>query len=171
MDKQKRRPTFPSITLQIFCLLAMAGTAGIAVNCLRSAPLPLIQDWSPQARQTVEGEEIYLNMDQAIAHFKNRDATFIDARSSRHFNAGHIQGALNLPWHQAEEQLMTIAPLIDPDVLVITYCDGETCNLSHNLADFLREMGFRVKVMTGGWEAWCNAGMPVDSGKQEKKNG
>lgn len=137
---------------------------GIGSSFFHSPAIPLVQDWSPQARIAAEnGRDTILDTTQAIQRFNTGDATFIDARNANHFEEGHIPGALNLPWHAVQEQIMAVAPQMNPNELIITYCDGETCSLSHDLALFLREMGFNVKVLLGGWQAWIDAGMPVES--------
>ncbi len=158
-----------SLVLQVLILFSMAIIAGLGSNCIRSTPLALVQDWSVKARlTTADGDNMALDLDQAIILYKNRQATFVDARDASNFQKGHIKGALNLPWHDVQEQFMAVAPHMDPDIPIITYCDGEFCALSHDLAFFLKEMGFNVKVMTGGWDAWTKADMPVT--QEEKDN-
>ncbi|GAB6146062.1 hypothetical protein JCM12294_35020 [Desulfocicer niacini] len=147
----------------------MAIIAGLGTNCIRSAPLALVQDWSVKSRlTTADGDTMALDLDQAITLYKNRQAMFVDARDPSNFHKGHIKGALNLPWHDVQEQFMAVAPRMDPEILIIAYCDGESCSLSHDLAFFLKDMGFNVKVMTGGWDAWTKANMPVT--QEEKGN-
>ena len=47
---------------------------------------------------------------------------------------------------------------------VITYCDGETCELSMELAVFLRNAGYKnVKVLSNGWSVWKQDGLPVET--------
>ena len=48
-------------------------------------------------------------------------------------------------------------------LLVIT--DGESCDLSHELALFFKEMGFEnVRVLVNGWTVWQQAGLPTETG-------
>ena len=61
---------------------------------------------------------------------------------------------------------MALAKDLKPTDRIITYCDGETCNLSHDLALFLTEMGFQdVKVLVNGWTVWLDNNQPVEQGK------
>jgi len=171
MENLNKAKNKNAICLQICILFSVALMVGISTNTLRSAPLALVQDWSIDAQLTTEdGHTLALGLDQAIVFYENNSALFIDARDVLKFHEGHIKGALNLPWHNVQEQFMAVAPLIDSDALLITYCDGNTCTLSHDLAFFLKEMGFNVKVMSGGWEAWLNAKMPVESTKGSDEN-
>ena len=57
--------------------------------------------------------------------------------------------------------------LTDKDAapMIITFCDGQSCRLSHELALFLREMGYEnVRVLVNGWTLWQQAGLPVSAG-------
>ena len=46
--------------------------------------------------------------------------------------------------------------------MIIAYCDGEHCDLSHELALFLKEMGFEnARVLVNGWTVWQQAGLRV----------
>lgn len=52
------------------------------------------------------------------------------------------------------------------DAVIITYCDGDTCNLSKELALLLENLGFsKVRVLVNGWTVWQNAGLPVEAEK------
>ena len=55
-----------------------------------------------------------------------------------------------------------IAAQLDEKDTIITYCDGENCELSHDLAMYLKDMGFtNVRVLVNGWTVWQNAGLPT----------
>jgi rhodanese-related sulfurtransferase len=54
---------------------------------------------------------------------------------------------------------------IPPDVTIITYCDGEDCDLSMNLARALFFRGYEnIRVLVNGWTRWKGAGLPVSLG-------
>ena len=49
-------------------------------------------------------------------------------------------------------------------------CDGETCELSHDLALFLRDAGFvNTRVLVNGWTLWQQAGLPMEAGEPRTK--
>jgi 3-mercaptopyruvate sulfurtransferase SseA len=53
------------------------------------------------------------------------------------------------------------------DALVITYCDGDSCNLSKDLALFMENLGFsKVLVLVNGWTLWQDAGLPIETVNQ-----
>jgi rhodanese-related sulfurtransferase len=54
---------------------------------------------------------------------------------------------------------------LDLEMPIVTYCDGVKCELSHNLALFLRDAGFlNTRVLVNGWTLWQQAGLPTESG-------
>lgn len=106
-----------------------------------------------------------LGLDQALELYQGGMAVFVDARMPAEFAAGHIPGALNLPYDDLEAHLDVLS-FLPEDGLVVTYCDGSECELSLELADELIAMGFgQVRVFFGGWEQWVEAGHDVEEGE------
>ena len=64
----------------------------------------------------------------------------MDARPLEEFTKGHILGAISLPWHEAEQRVMDVTADMANDAVIITYCDGDTCTLSKELALFLENL-------------------------------
>jgi len=159
------RSGFRKAVLQAALLCAAAVVAAVAANALRPDSLPWVGDWSATARLTDDtGESLSIDIDTARHLFENGQAVFLDARPPTDYTAGHIQGALSLPWHEAEERFFDYADRLDPEGTIVTYCDGETCELSTFLAQFLIDMGFaRVKVLHDGWNVWRRANLPVET--------
>lgn len=149
---------------QIPVVIIVAGILALSINIFRKSSLPLVGDWSVAARMTtVSGEHLDISIDDAARLFREKAAVFMDARSAAEYRRGHIQGALNLPWQEVDQLFMTVMADLSPDKPIVTYCDGETCNLSHDLAVFLKDMGYvNVKVLVNGWTLWKEAGLPVD---------
>jgi rhodanese-related sulfurtransferase len=149
---------------QIPAILVLSIVLGLGSNAVRKQHLPIIGDWSNEGRLITEsGDTLAIPFSEAVRHFKRKTAIFIDARGADLFEQGHIQGALNLPWHDVDNYFVNLENDIQPTDKVITYCDGETCNLSHDLALFLMEMGFQdVNVLVNGWTIWLDNNQPVD---------
>lgn len=150
--------------IMVACVLAVCS------NFLRNNGIPFMQDWSAKNRLPDEsGQNRIISLEGAIRMYEQRDAVFVDARSEHQFNKGHIKDALSLPWHQVDERFMEIADRLENRKAVITYCDGESCSLSHDLSQFLEEMGFEnVYVLVNGWTLWRKAGLPTQ--KEERSN-
>lgn len=83
----------------------------------------------------------------------------VDTRQPEAYAAGHLPGAVNLPHTVIDEQ--STAGL-DPEALYVTYCWGPACNASTRGAANLSSLGYRVKELIGGLEAWQAEGYPVD---------
>jgi rhodanese-related sulfurtransferase len=147
-------------------LFALSAIAALAVNSLRHDSLPLVGDFSVAGRiTTATGERMDIELDEAKKLLHSQAAVFIDARSVEDYAAGHIQGARSLPWHDVDLNFIGVTEDLEMQTPVVTYCDGENCELSHNLALFLREAGFtNTRVLVNGWSLWQQAGLPVDSG-------
>ena len=149
---------------QCGAIFALALFLGFSINQFRDSRLPLVDDWSTKARLiTPSGAQLDITLIEAKNLFLQNKALFIDARPKDDYEKGHIRGAHSLPWHEADQRFMEVTKDISVDTPIITYCDGETCDLSHKLANFLIELGFNnVKILVNGWTKWQNAGFPID---------
>ena len=155
-------PYFRAIR-QMLLIVVAAAALGVASNYLRSKPLPLVGNWSIEGRfATQSGGSMMISLADAKALFESHSAVFIDARPVEEFDRGHIQNARSLPWDGAEQQVINVIGNLPNDARIITYCDGATCNLSKDLAQLLKSLGFtRVQVLVNGWTIWHDAGLPV----------
>jgi len=142
-------------------LLSMA--LGIAVNLIRPDSIPFVETWSMADKLAAEGgDTLAITLEDATALFADNAAIFLDARSQAEYDRGHIQDAVNLPWHEVDNYFETVIMTLNPEAMYITYCDGEACLLSHDLAMLLKDLGFtRVKVLVNGWTLWKEHDLPV----------
>ena len=166
--KEPNSPVLHSLW-QIALLMVAAGLIALAVNHWRDVPLPLIGDWSVAARLTDKGgKNLLIPLSEAKQLFDRKAARFLDARPQPQYADGHISGALNLPWQDVARTFTDIALQLDEKDLIITYCDGESCELSHDLAMYLRDMGFaNVRVLVNGWTVWQNGGLPTEKAGEQ----
>jgi rhodanese-related sulfurtransferase len=88
----------------------------------------------------------------------------VDARTSEQFQAGHIPGALSIPFEELGSGYPAALDVLSFDEPVVVYCDGGECNASRNVASLLIDMGFQdVTVFERGMHAWENAGYPIET--------
>jgi rhodanese-related sulfurtransferase len=160
------KPGWGRAARQIPALVILSTVAALAVNAMRPDRLPLVGDWSVEARiTTTAGERMDISLAEAQKLFSSTSGVFIDARPEEEYSRGHIQGARSLPWNEVDLKFMDVTRDIELETPIVTYCDGETCELSHNLALFLRDAGFvNTRVLVNGWKLWQQAGMPAGSG-------
>jgi rhodanese-related sulfurtransferase len=156
---------------QIPALVILSMVAALAVNAVRTDRLPLIGDFSAAARMTTAtGERMDISLAEAEKLYFTHAAVFIDARSAAEYAQGHIRDARSLPWHDVDLNFMTVTADLELTTPIVTYCDGETCELSHDLALFLRDAGFtETRVLVNGWTVWQQAGLPVGTGQPSGK--
>jgi len=152
---------------QVLLIALIVSVAGFASNRLRSDKIPLVEDWSAKSNLvTSSGENLEISLSESSNLFKKGKAVFIDARSRAEYDAGHIKGAKSLPYKEADWKFVEAMAGVPEESAIITYCDGETCELSMELAVFLRNAGYKnVKVLSNGWSAWKQNGLPVDTGE------
>lgn len=151
---------------QVPLLVITACVIGIAINTLRPDGLAPVGDWSDEARFADDaGESLVIDLDEAAGLFERQAVLFLDARPQNQYAEGHIQGAVSLPWQEVDRYFMDLAERLEGASGIITYCDGESCDLSHDLALFLKDMGFEnVRVLVNGWTVWQQAGLPTVAG-------
>lgn len=153
---------------QLGAILALGALVGLAFNILRPGRLPLVADWSVKAQlaattTTDTGESIVISLEDAQMLYFAQDAVFLDARSASLFQKGHIEGARNLPWEDFESRFQEVLSDVSPNSNIITYCDGESCSLSKELAVVLLAKGYsHVRVLLNGWTGWLQASLPAE---------
>ena len=149
---------------QISVILAIGAGLGLISNTLRPDSLQMVGDWSAKSRMTTAtGECLIISLSGAEKLFTENAAIFIDARSDEDFRKGHIPGAKSLPWQDVDRRFIEVIEDVSPDMTIITYCNGESCKLSLDLALFLLDMGFKhVRVLVNGWTVWQEGCLPVE---------
>jgi rhodanese-related sulfurtransferase len=86
-------------------------------------------------------------------------SVFLDIRSEREYEESHASGATNIPLAQLESRRDSLPR---PASLIVY---GNTTSDGFSAGTQLFDMGFfGVRVITGGFEAWKNQGLPVESG-------
>jgi len=95
---------------------------------------------------------------QWVAIPPRKGVMLIDARPvARKFNPGHIPGSISIPddrFEQMKDQLPQ-----DKGMLLIYYCEGPECVLSHNSAKKAEALGYtNVRVYANGYPEWVAKG-------------
>ncbi|MBN9400392.1 MAG: HIT domain-containing protein ['Candidatus Kapabacteria' thiocyanatum] len=85
---------------------------------------------------------------------KSPHLLLIDARIPESYAKGHIAGAINIDGNSAEAEIPRILQL-PQDRIVVIYCDGGECELSHHVAETMKKFNFGpIFIYTGGWAEW-----------------
>jgi len=96
---------------------------------------------------------------ELLDRIADRDPPLIlDVRSAAEFAAGHVPGAINIPFYAVLFRASELGPR--PDVPVIVYCGHGP--RAHLASAALRARGFtRVSCLAGHMAEWRKAGHPV----------
>ncbi len=102
---------------------------------------------------------------------KDKALMLVDARDVTSFYKGHIPGAISL----FDGDIMPGAKNLDKNMDIVIYGPGQAQpsknpmdRLAGDMIDKLGMIGFKnVRALDGGFEAWANAGNPVDTSKPE----
>lgn len=97
-----------------------------------------------------------ITYDQFVMFLKKPCVTLIDARIPESFAKGHVPNAININGTEAESpEVIPRLAAFQRDKIIVIYCDGGDCELSHRVADVLKNFGFGpIYIYTGGWAEW-----------------
>ncbi len=138
-------------------ILLIGAAVGLAGNQISPRGLPLIAP--PLQTPPAEG---FISLSQAKQIWQRGDALFLDAREPADYAVGHIGNALNLPAQSFAQHFGEVAPMLAPSLEMVLYCDGQECDLSHRLAQDLRQQGYtNLHILSNGWTSWHQAGLPA----------
>jgi rhodanese-related sulfurtransferase len=146
-------------------VLIVAMGIGLGVNFLRDERLPLVPGASPgvEVKSASNGDNLAITIEDAEALFFEQQALFLDARSKEHYRKGRIAGARSLPWEDFDRRFPHVMAGIPRDTIIITYCDGESCSLSRELASALLAKGYdHVRILADGWKLWQQFNLPIE---------
>ena len=130
--------------------LFVGGAQGIGIAAAQAAP----------AKAGHYGKQVDLaTVKQYAVLPKRADVTIVDARpAARKYDIGHIPTAVNIPDSQFDQLAARLLPQ-DKSQLVVFYCDGPECILSHNSAFRAEKLGYtNVRVFAGGFPEWASQG-------------
>lgn len=136
----------------------------IGINGVESAKADTLQDTTEAASYFEKQLNFYTNP-YAVNSFKDGKmiigdkalkVVIVDVRAEKDFRVSHIPGAINLPYDKFNNftgEEMEFAGLTK-DGFNIIYCYTADCNLSKKACIKFASLGYPVKEMTGGFEAW-----------------
>lgn len=119
---------------------------------------------SPEAVAHFEGllrfETDCYDVHEAVAT-GNPGFVLLDVRAPDAYAAGHVPGAVNLPYRRIVERNLEAYPA---QALFVVYCDGVHCNGADRAALRLARLGRPVKKMVGGAAGWQAEGFALETG-------
>lgn len=165
MSEKGSSPRRVSATaLRVAGLALMAALAGGLANLVHPRHIAWVEDWSRYI-ETRALESGFQLADTATAReiVDARSHLIFDARPAADFKAGHLPGAVSLPYDRIQDEFQNVAVLLLGGQPILTYCSGLVCDESFLLTEFLRQQGHtNIVLYSGGYEEWTRAGLPVE---------
>jgi rhodanese-related sulfurtransferase len=148
-------------TLRRSLVIVVAGAAlGLAVNAVSPRRIPYITPPKP-----VIAPSEFIALADAYQAWSGGNALFLDARAPADYAAGHIANAFSLPAEAFGKYFPAVSGYLAPESVIICYCDGTECDLSHHLMVSLRQHGYTdIHILKNAWTEWKKAGYPTTTG-------
>jgi rhodanese-related sulfurtransferase len=84
----------------------------------------------------------------------------VDVRDAEAFKAGHIPGAIHIPFGQKSKPIDFSG--LSKDKINYVYCYSLHCNLSQMAAKTFAAHGYPVKEIQGGFDTWKEENYPIE---------
>jgi 3-mercaptopyruvate sulfurtransferase SseA len=115
-------------------------------------------------------------------HLFDAGVVIVDARSAEAYNAGHIPGAISMPWQQFSDSGLNLKPVpeletmlgaagIKRDTWMIIYDDTTASwGAAGRLFWMLEYLGCpNVRILDGGWDKWAADGNETETAVQTRR--
>lgn len=156
---------FYSAIKEAALLILIAAVVAVVFNALRPSGIPLFGFSPAKTVNTQQAKIPEITLAEAYDLYQQHKAVFVDARDPFSFEEGHVAGAINIYPDEVMLHFAELKKMVSRGTVVITYCDGPRCPLSHETAQGLKLQGYTaVKVLVDGWSLWQKAGYPVAKG-------
>ena len=99
-----------------------------------------------------------ISAENLLERIKNGLVTVLDVRPAGEFQAGHLPGAINIPYEQLERELAKLPKRRE----VVAYCRGPYCAMSFDAVQRLRKGGWKAHRLERGFPEWKANGLPVE---------
>ena len=96
---------------------------------------------------------------ELLARVRRGEVVVVDVRPRLEYDAGHIGGALSVPFDELERRLEELPD----DVEIVAYCRGPYCVLAPQAVRLLRRRGRHARRLDSGMPEWRLAGLPVET--------
>ncbi len=104
----------------------------------------------------IRREAAHLSPSKVVMLMNRDNAVVVDVRTKDAWSKGHITNAVSLPLGELQQNNKINKFRTQP--IIIVCANG---NDSKTAAALLQAKGFNVHILSGGMQAWTNAGLPV----------
>jgi rhodanese-related sulfurtransferase/DNA-binding transcriptional ArsR family regulator len=99
---------------------------------------------------------------ELLKRARSKQVVILDTRPAAEYVAGHIAGAISVPFDDLHRRLQTLPK----DKEYVAYCRGPYCVYADRAVELLRAKGRRARRMLDGFPEWRAAGLPVAIGAE-----
>ncbi len=158
-------------TNEIIILVCMSVITAFVINYLSPNGISIIGQWdeskgviTAKAKNSIVFQKLEIDeLKFAKQLFNKGDVVFVDARSKKSYEDGHVKNAISLPVGEYDLYIDSFLEKYPESTSFVTYCSGRACDDSHSLAQNLLDEGYKnVLVMIDGYPAWKEEGYPVE---------
>ncbi|MDO8893255.1 MAG: metalloregulator ArsR/SmtB family transcription factor [Sulfurimicrobium sp.] len=112
-------------------------------------------------RDNFEGKDNLtpIRRDELLDRVRDGEAMVIDVRPPSEYNAGHIDGAINIPLTSLADHLEKLP--VEQEI--VAYCRGPYCMLAFDAVAQLRQHGYRARRLEDGFPEWKAENLPTNS--------
>lgn len=102
-----------------------------------------------------------IGRDDLMRRIEDGEVQVVDVRPAEEFDAGHIPGALSLPFGELTEMTARLEAL-DHNLDLVAYCRGAHCVMAHDAVRLLEAEGRHAARLEDGMLEWRLSGLPVE---------
>lgn len=106
------------------------------------------------------GEVELVTREDLLPRLARDEVLLLDVRPAEEYAAGHIPGAVSLPFDRVAESVAQLPA----DTEVVAYCRGGWCVMAHDAVRLLQAEGRAARRLEDGMLEWRVAGLPVEAG-------
>ena len=96
---------------------------------------------------------------ELLDRMRRHKAIIVDVRPRGEYAAGHLAGAVNIPFAEIKRELSRLSR----DKEIVAYCRGPYCTLVYRAIAVMRENGYSVRRLEEGYPQWKFAGLPIET--------
>ena len=110
---------------------------------------------------TVEGQQLVVGEKRLLGIAGTAKGVWLDPRTPAEFRAGHIPGAINVPYEDLSEEFKSLKQY---DILIV-YGNDYNDTVADAYSKRLIELGHKdVRTLNGGLRAWKADGNSIETG-------
>ncbi|BAH55828.1 MULTISPECIES: ArsR/SmtB family transcription factor [Rhodococcus] len=98
-----------------------------------------------------------VSKDELLERARSGKVTVLDVRPREEYEAGHIPGAVSIPWDELADRLADLPE----DQEIVAYCRGAYCVFAHDAVRLLTDHDRQASRLADGMLEWRLADLPV----------